>query len=225
MPKPSGAPSASIIQHARSFFDRFRPTQRLPVIESYVPAFDFEAVFLATATHAACRDVLEVGTRQSVPGVPTHLMAHFPMVSPENYARLDCEEGPDVDVVGDVHALPGEWSDRFDAFVARAVWEHLKRPWVAATEVARVLKPGGRFLVVTHQCFPLHGYPSDYFRFSPEALRSLFEDAGLLVEGCDYKERCAIVPPPSFFPAHQIEGWNQAFPSFMLVGVCGSKPA
>jgi 2-polyprenyl-3-methyl-5-hydroxy-6-metoxy-1,4-benzoquinol methylase len=45
----------------------------------------------------------------------------------------------------------------FDALVAVAVFEHLERPWIAAKEVARVLKPGGFAYVSTHQTFPLHG--------------------------------------------------------------------
>jgi hypothetical protein len=45
---------------------------------------------------------------------------------------------------------------------------------VAAHEVMKALKVGGLLYVQTHQAFPLHGYPLDYFRFSREALASLF---------------------------------------------------
>jgi hypothetical protein len=36
------------------------------------------------------------------------------------------------------------------------------------------LRIGGVLFVQTHQSFPLHGYPLDYFRFSEDALASLF---------------------------------------------------
>lgn len=92
---------------------------------------------------------------------------------------VDILEGPDVDVVCDLHQLPDEWSGRFDAFVASAVFEHLDRPWVAAREVQRVLAPRGVAYISTHQTFPLHGYPKDFFRFSTDALSLIFADAGM----------------------------------------------
>lgn len=190
----------------------------------YTPTSDFSAWFWANATGPECVRVLEAGTLQSVPGRSTHSMASFPHVESANYVRLDLAPGADVDVVGDLHALPQDWTGKFDAFLASAVWEHLERPWIAAHEVARVLAPGGKFLIVTHQTFPLHGYPSDYFRFSREALRLLFEDAGLIVEACDYNHRCLIAPMPPILAREYIESWNQTYPSFILVGAAGRKP-
>jgi hypothetical protein len=55
-----------------------------------------------------------------------------------------------------------------------STFEHLKYPTLAAHEVMKALKVGGLMYVQTVQSFPLHGYPSDYFRFSREALASLF---------------------------------------------------
>jgi hypothetical protein len=36
------------------------------------------------------------------------------------------------------------------------------------------LKVGGLLFIQTHQAFPLHAYPYDYFRFSREAMSGLF---------------------------------------------------
>jgi len=197
----------------------------LPAPESYAPESDYDAWFWTNAPHAGCRRVLEAGTLQALPGRSTHSMAAFPRVRREDYVRLDVQAGADVDVVGDLHALPQDWNDRFDAFIAIAVWEHLERPWIAAHEVARVLASGGSFLVITHQTFPIHGYPSDFFRFSRDALRLIFEDAGLIVEACDYKNRCIIAPGPAVLPPEGVEGWNKTFPSYIHVGVAGRKPS
>ena len=194
------------------------------VAEPYEARSDYDAWFWTHAPGLDCRSVLEVGTLQAVPGRSTHSMAGFPKVKRPDYVRLDVAPGHDVDVVGNIHALPSEWGGRFNAFVAMAVWEHLERPWIAAHEVARVLAPGGKFLVVTHQTFPIHGYPSDFFRFSREALRLIFEDAGLIVEACDYKNRCLIAPMPPILPPALIESWNREFPSYIHVGVAGRKP-
>lgn len=167
--------------------------------------------------------VLEVGTLQAVPGVSTVSRHLFALHPPEKYVCLDIAPGADVDVVGDLHALSDDWTDKFDAFVAFAVFEHLERPWIAAREVARVLKPGGRFLVSTHQCFPIHAYPNDFFRFSRDALRLIFEDAGLVVDVCDYQNRATVILPDTLLARHERQNWNRMFPSYTHVEASGYK--
>jgi SAM-dependent methyltransferase len=95
---------------------------------------------------------------------------------------------------------------------------------VAAKEVARVLAPGGRFFVSTHQCYPIHGYPSDFFRFSKHALRLIFADAGLEVQACDYEHRCLIIPPHNVIPAWRMPSWNREEAAYLLVNARGRKP-
>ena len=168
--------------------------------------------------------VLEIGTLQARPGYSTHAQARFPGVARADYVMADVQGGPDVDVVADLHALPADWSGRFGAVVATAVFEHLERPWIAAREVARVLAPGGFFFVSTHQTFPLHGFPQDFFRFSKEALALIFADAGLQVDEVAYSERSRIVPPGTILPAAQLDRWNEEFPSWVLVSALGRKP-
>lgn len=160
--------------------------------------------------------VLEIGTLQSVPGVSTHHSSWFPGSA---YTMADIAAGPDVDQVVDVHRLPAEWGDYFDAFVAVAVWEHLERPWIAAREVARTLAPGGVCYIEAHQTFPLHGYPQDFFRFSKDALALIFADVGLEVIAADYLYPCKITP------LVEINGWNdEGCPSFLNVYFIGRKP-
>lgn len=200
------------------------PAALARISQSYRPEVDVEALFWAAMAAAPPLRALEAGTRRLVDTRPTHHRDRFPHLSDSDYVRLDIEPGPDVDVVGDLHALPPDWTGRFDCFIACAVWEHLRRPWIAARETARVLAPGGRFLVTTHQCYPLHAHPDDYFRFSKEALRLLFEDAGLIVEAADYQHRCSIVPAQAIVPARDLATWNERFPSFILVSATGRKP-
>ena len=190
---------------------------------AYEPEADVNELFWRMVGDNPPKRVLEVGTLQAVRGRSTHSRNRFLHLADSDYIRADMVDGPDVDVVCDLHQLPAEWSNRFDCFIANAVFEHLERPWVAAREVARSLAPGGLFLVVTHQCFPLHGYPQDFFRFSREALRLIFEDAGLVVEAADYQHRCTIVPPESVVPLAGLDAWNATFPSYILVGATGRK--
>jgi hypothetical protein len=84
--------------------------------------------------------------------------------------------------------LPDEWSGRFDAVIAVAVFEHIKRPWIAAGDVARVMARGAHCYIATSQSFADDGRPVDFFvQLSAGALRILFADAGLEVLSTGYK--------------------------------------
>ena len=177
------------------------------------------------ASLGAAAQVLEIGTRRFDPAHVSNVHHLFPGVPRANYVMADVQEGIDVDVVADAHELPAEWTNRFDAYVSHSVFEHLQRPWIAAREVARVLAPGGFCHVLTHQAFPLHGYPSDYFRFSTEALRLLFEDAGLAVLEVAYKDRVKILLPPHLLPVRHYDSWNEEWPSYAYVALVAEKRA
>ncbi|GAC1341794.1 MAG: hypothetical protein NVSMB26_29970 [Beijerinckiaceae bacterium] len=211
-----------------------REAAATPNLSSATPWAEFAAPDLSTtapwdkfaaaaAALAAQARVLETGTKQSVKGQPTHLMHMFPKVPRSNYLMTDIEAGDDVDLVADLHRLPSDWTDRFDAVVSVSVFEHLERPWIAAKEIARVLAPGGICYIGTHQTFPLHGYPSDFFRFSKEALSLLFQDAGLRVVEAGYGQRAKIIPPLEIVPADSQDQWNAVYPSYVVVNLFAEK--
>ena len=183
-----------------------------------------ERFFAAAAALPTGSRVLEIGTRRAVDGTSTHRWSNFPGVTRADFVMCDVLPGIDVDVVADLHELPVSWTDSFDAFLAYAVFEHLERPWIAAKEVARILKPGGICLVCTHQCFPLHGYPCDFFRFSKEALALIFEDAGLQVTDAAYRWRATITAPYELVPPAFHEQWNATWPSYLGVLIFVMKP-
>lgn len=160
--------------------------------------------------------VLEMGTLRWEEGLPTHHEHWAPHAC--RFVKTDITEGTDVDVVADAHTLSRQLRGRFDAIIAVSVWEHLKRPWVAAKELARVLAPNGIAFVCTHQTFPLHGYPNDYFRFSAEGLSLIFEDAGLTTLDAGYQYRCRIEPPS------EVTRWNRDAESYLNVAWAGVKP-
>ena len=65
-----------------------------------------------------------------------------------------------------------------------------------------MLRRGGLVFVQTHQTFPLHAHPHDYWRFSTEALRLIFDDAGLETVDAAYEFRARILAartPRAFF--------------------------
>ena len=64
--------------------------------------------------------------------------------------------------------------EHFDAFVSVSVFEHLLTPWAVVCEINHVLKPGGLGFVLSHQTVGLHDQPSDFWRFSDQAWRAMF---------------------------------------------------
>jgi SAM-dependent methyltransferase len=162
--------------------------------------------------------VLELGTLRWEKDRPTHHREWSPEAA---WTLSDIGAGTDVDVVADAHTLQPFDGGLFDAYVAVSLYEHLRRPWQATQAAYRVLKPGGLLYVATHQTFPLHGYPSDYFRFSREALAGIFEDAHFEIVDVGYAYPCKIEPPP------EVTRWNRApdVEAWLNVEVFARRPA
>ena len=92
---------------------------------------------------------------------------------------LDIVTESDDVILADICDCPEVPDATFDIVFSRNTYEHLPRPWRAAAETARILKPGGLALVSTCFAWRFHPVPGDYFRFSHMGLELLFEDAGL----------------------------------------------
>jgi hypothetical protein len=174
-----------------------------------------EGLFVAALVACVEPRVLELGTLRWEANRPTHHKEWAPHA--REYTMSDIEDGQDVDIVADAHTLSQTVHHSYDAFIAISVWEHLKRPWIAAQEAAAVVKAGGIAYVCTHQTFPLHGYPHDYFRFSADALALIFEDAGFTTLSYGYQFPCVITPPP------EVTRWNGGAESFLNVAWYGTK--
>jgi SAM-dependent methyltransferase len=118
--------------------------------------------------------VLELGTRR-VEGRPSTIRRDW---APQNVSYVGCDYQPglDVDIVIDAERLSSSFElGSVDAVIACSVFEHIRKPWLAAREIAKVLKPGGIVFVQTHQTYPIHADPYDYWRFSREAMETLLD--------------------------------------------------
>jgi len=92
-----------------------------------------------------------------------------------NVANFEIVDYPSTDVLGVGEELP--FTDgAFDGVISIAVLEHVRDPFRCASEIIRVLKPGGRLICYAPFQSTLHGYPHHYFNMSHQGLRSLFED-------------------------------------------------
>ncbi|HLL61832.1 MAG TPA: class I SAM-dependent methyltransferase, partial [Propionibacteriaceae bacterium] len=147
-----------------------------------------------------------------------------------SYANLDLEPSdiPQT-IVADITDCRDTIPDAsFDLVISSDVFEHLTRPWLAAAEIARILRPGG--LAITHTLFSWrnHPCPIDYWRFSKECLEFLYADLECLETGYDLSERRR--DRPGFWPSgadsvpvDQLGGWREHW-SVYHVGRKGPGP-
>lgn len=135
-------------------------------------------------------NVLEVGSRIHDPAawylVNRDLGAGY-------WTGIDMQPGQGVDVVADIHALPADWSEKFTGVLCSEVLEHVARPWVALPELRRVIEPGGWVIVTTLLTFHIHGYPSDFYRYTAEGLKVLLGDAGFTDIATEYAGETTLV--------------------------------
>lgn len=103
------------------------------------------------------------------------------------------------DYTADICDCPEVPAETFDVVVCTDVLEHVERPWTAALELWRILKPGGILVLSTPLDFKEHpfeamGY-SDYWRFTQHGLRLIFRNFEILeLQGLDNGR--------PFFPVH-----------------------
>ncbi|MBE1547963.1 SAM-dependent methyltransferase [Mycobacterium sp. OAS707] len=87
-----------------------------------------------------------------------------------------------VDLMLDLNfPLEGLNSDSFDVVVLSDVLEHISEPALLMSEIARILKPGGRLLLNVPFIYWIHEGPYDYYRYTRFALDRLARQAGLEV--------------------------------------------
>lgn len=90
------------------------------------------------------------------------------------YVGIDFNS-PAADILADAHAIPFR-DGAFDVVLSYAVLEHLSNPFIAAREVARVLRPGGIFVGTVSQGEPFH---DSYFHHTAVGVVSVLEQAAL----------------------------------------------
>jgi SAM-dependent methyltransferase len=81
---------------------------------------------------------------------------------------------PNLDIIADAHCLPFK-NKAFDIIYSIAVLEHVKKPWIVAEEIYRILQPGG-FVVLELPFLNVVHDEHDYFRFTDKGIRSLFDE-------------------------------------------------
>jgi hypothetical protein len=87
---------------------------------------------------------------------------------------VDMLDGPGVDRVLDLEEDLPDDIGTFAHVECMSVLEHSRRPWLMAANLERLMEPGATIFLSVPFCWRLHAYPNDYWRISPEGVRSLF---------------------------------------------------
>jgi SAM-dependent methyltransferase len=103
-----------------------------------------------------------------------------PFFPGKKYIGADMREGPGVDVILNLHniELP---SESVGTVLMMDTLEHVEFPRKAIGEVYRILTSEGILIMSSLMYFPIHGYPQDFWRFTPEAFKSLLKPFTLSV--------------------------------------------
>jgi len=114
--------------------------------------------------------VLNVGSKEYGHGI-----SYRDMFADKEILGIDLESGDGVDRVcnmqEDFSELEGE---RFAVVLCCSVLEHTAKPWVVAHNIERHLLQFGLLYITVPWVWRTHAYPKDYWRMSPDAIRTLF---------------------------------------------------
>lgn len=78
-------------------------------------------------------------------------------------------------IVGDANLLPFK-NKIFDAVISINSFYYFSDPFTSAKEVSRILKKGGKFILVLPFIYPVHDAPIDKYRFTEFGIKTLLKD-------------------------------------------------
>lgn len=86
-----------------------------------------------------------------------------------------------IDILGNLENIP-VLDETVDIVIMTQVLEHMSEPYLVVSEVARVLKKGGKAIITLPQSYFMHQEPHDFFRYTKHGVKYLIEKAGMEVE-------------------------------------------
>jgi SAM-dependent methyltransferase len=97
-----------------------------------------------------------------------------PLFHGKKYIGADMREGAGVDKILNLHHIDLP-SESVGTVLVLDTLEHVEFPRKAIEEIYRILKPCGILIISSVMNFPIHDYPYDYWRYTPEAFKSLLK--------------------------------------------------
>ena len=151
---------------------------------------------------------------------------HAKYFSRQRYVAIDLAVGDStwdyrkLDAVADLTALPFP-SAAFAACINIVTLEHVREPARALEEIACVLAPAGRLLLIVPHEWEVHQSPHDYYRYTRHGVEYLLRRAGF--------DEVTIQPVGGYFRllARRLLNGLQFFPgpSFFLAAIFLVPPA
>lgn len=145
---------------------KFKSSKVIPLIHTRKPRIrgaDFNANFyelLSSVPNSGILLDLGGGNRQ---------------LADERYVNLDYAAYTDPDIIADGMCLPFR-NKSIDAVYSSGVFEHIPNPLMAAKEITRVLKPGGKALICWSFMQPIHSEGQHFFNATPWGVTYAFND-------------------------------------------------
>lgn len=133
-----------------------------------------QLLFAKSYAHLVKGPILEIGSHDY--GTTQDFRSLFPQCE---YVGTDMLPGKGVDLVLDLtaelsvidQALGGK---RFQTIICMSVLEHCSDPFRMARNIEALMAEDGVLLLSVPFVWELHGYPDDYWRFTPNGVRRLF---------------------------------------------------
>jgi len=97
-----------------------------------------------------------------------------PLFPRKEYVGVDMREGPGVDKLLNLREIDLP-SESVGTVLCFDTLEHVEYPHRALGEIHGILKPDGIAVISSAMDFPIHDYPYDYWRFTPEAFKSILK--------------------------------------------------
>jgi len=95
-----------------------------------------------------------------------------PLFSGKKYVGCDILLGKGVDRIENVEAI-NLVSESIGTVIFVETIEHVIHPHRAISEIYRILKSGGVLVITSAMDLPIHSYPYDLWRFTPDGFRQL----------------------------------------------------
>jgi SAM-dependent methyltransferase len=106
----------------------------------------------------------------------------------KKFVGVDMRQGLGVDRIENAHSLKIP-SNSVGSVICIDTLEHVESIDRAMSEMYRVLQPGGIVVIVSVMNFPIHDYPSDYWRFTPECFKKILKGFDNVVVEFDGDEK------------------------------------
>jgi hypothetical protein len=122
-------------------------------------------------------DVLEIGSKfySSDTFIDYRTLCNDNNIS---YLGTDLNEGHNVDLAidftDDISLIREKLNSKYNTVICCSVLEHVKNIFKFADNVSEIVETGGIIFISVPFVWEFHGYPNDYWRFTPAGIEYLF---------------------------------------------------